>query len=102
MVCTTNYICVAKWYVAADTDTDDQALAQIGGPSAPDLNVTCVVNTGTVQFQVKNHLDVWFTPADASYTVTVSNLIRMPRANMPDMRVIATGDATFAIAGALI
>ncbi len=98
MVCTTNYTCVPVWYLAADVDV----IAQIGGPSAPDLNVTCVVNTGTVQFQVKDELDAWFTPADASYTVTVSNLIRMPRANMPDMRVLATGDATFSIAGALI
>ncbi len=98
MVCTTNYTCVAKWYLAADVDV----IAQIGGPGAPDLNVTCIVNTGTVLFQVKDELDAWFTPADASYTVSVSNLIRMPRANMPDMRVLATGDATFSIAGALI
>lgn len=97
VVCTTNYICVPKWYVAADLDV----IAQIGGPSAPDLNVTCQVNTGNIQFQVKNDADDWFTPADASYTVTVSNVIRMPRANMPDMRVLATGDATFAITGAL-
>lgn len=98
MVCTTNYTCVQKWYLAADVDV----IAQVGGPSAPDLNVTCIVNTGTIQFQVKDDNDAWFTPADASYTITVSNLIRMPRANMPDMRVLATGDATFAIAGALI
>ncbi len=98
MVCTTNYTCVPVWYLAADVDV----IAQIGGPNAPDLNVTCIVNTGTVQFQVKNELDAWFTPADASYTVSVSNVIRMPRANMPDMRVLATGNATFSIAGALI
>lgn len=98
MVCSTNYICVAKWYLAADVDV----IAQIGGPSAPDLNVTCQVNTGTVQFQVKNDQDAWFTPADASYTVTVSNVIRMPRANMPDMRILATGDATFSVTGELL
>lgn len=97
-ICTTNYICVAKWYVLTDVDV----IAQIGGPSAPELNVTCVVNTGTVQFQVKDDQDAWFTPADASYTVTVSNVIRMPRANMPDMRVLAFGDATFSITGALV
>jgi hypothetical protein len=96
--CTTNYTCVPVWYVSTDVDV----IAQIGGPSAPDLNVTCIVNTGTIQFQVKNELDAWFTPADASYTVTVSNVIRMPRANMPDMRVLATGNATFSVTGALI
>ena len=98
VVCTTNYICVPKWYVAADLDV----IAQIGGPSAPDLNVTCIPGTGSVQFQVKDNDDVWFTPADASYTISVSNVIRMPRANMPDMRVLAFGDATFAITGALL
>jgi len=96
--CTTNYTCVPTWYDSTDVDV----IAQIGGPSAPDLNVTCQVNTGTILFQVKNDQDAWFTPADASYTVTVSNVIRMPRANMPDMRVLATGDATFSITGALI
>ena len=97
-ICTTNYTCVLVWYSSADT----AVIAQIGGPSAPDLNVTCVVGTGTVQFQVKDDQDAWFTPADASYTVSVSNVIRMPRANMPDMRVLATGNALFSIAGALI
>jgi hypothetical protein len=98
MVCTTNYTCELVWYVL----TDLEVIAQIGGPSAPDLNVTCIVNTGNVQFQVKDADDAWFTPADASYTVTVSNVIRMPRANMPEMRILAMGDATFAVSGALI
>lgn len=94
---TTNYVAVPVWYTLTDVDV----IAQIGGPSAPDLNVTCVVNTGNVQFQVKDENDVWFTPADASYTVTVSNVIRMPRSNMPSMRILATLDATFAVYGAL-
>ncbi len=97
MVCTTNYTCVPVWYVLTDVDV----IAQAGGPSEPDLNVTCVVGTGTVQFQVKDDQNAWFTPADASYTVTVSNLIRMPRGNMPEMRVLATGNATFAVHGPL-
>ena len=62
VVCTTNYICVPKWYVLTDIDV----IAQIGGPSAPDLNVTCIPGTGSVQFQVKDENDDWFTPADAS------------------------------------
>jgi len=97
-VCTTNYTCVPTWYTSVDVDV----IAQIGDQAAPDLNVTCVCGTGSVQFQVKNDQDAWFTPADASYTVTVDNVIRMPRANMPDMRILATGDATFSVTGALI
>jgi hypothetical protein len=96
-ICTTNYTCVPVWY----DNTAVDVIAQIGGPSAPDLNVTVIAGTGTVQFQVKDDQDAWFTPADASYTITVSNIIRMPRANMPEMRVLATGDALFAITGAL-
>ena len=96
--CTTNYTCTPTWYTVADTDV----IAQAGDPSEADLNVTCIPKTGDIQFQVKDELDAWFTPADASYTVTVSNVIRMPRSNMPTMRIIATGDATFSIAGPLI
>ena len=97
MVCTTNYTCVLVWYVLTDT----AVIAQAGGPSEPDLNITCIPNTGNVQIQVKDELDAWFTPADASYTVTVANVIRLPRGNMPETRILATGDATFAVHGAL-
>lgn len=97
MTCTTNYVCTPKWYVAADTDV----IAYAAGPHAPDLNVTCVVKTGNIQFQVKDELGAWFTPTEASYTVLASNLVRLPRANMPDIRIIATSDATFSIEGSL-
>lgn len=95
--CTTNYTCVPKWYVAADLEV----IAQAAGPSAVDLNVTCIVKTGDIQFQVQDELGVWFTPAEASYTVQASNLVRLPRANMPAVRIIATADATFSVQGAL-
>lgn len=97
MTCTTNYVCTPVWY----TSTDLEVIAYAAGPHAVDLNVTCVVGTGDVQFQVKNNLGVWFTPSEASYTVTASNLVRLPRANMPDVRILATGTATFAIEGSL-
>ena len=96
-ICTTNYSCVPVWYTSADTDV----IAQTAGPSAVDLNVTCIVNTGNIQFQIKDENDAWFTPSEASYTVLASNLVRLPRANMPDVRILATGDATFSVAGAL-
>lgn len=102
-ICTTNYTCTPKWYTAADSTegggTDVILFAD--GPHAEDTNVTCVVNGGDIQFQVKDENDAWFTPSEASYTVNASNLVRIPRANMPDIRILATADATFSIAGAV-
>ena len=101
--CSTNYTCTPIWYTNADSTegggTDVVALAK--GPYGADLNVTCVVNAGNIQFQVKDALGAWFTPAEASYTVTASNLVRLPRKNMPDIRIYATSDATFYVEGAL-
>lgn len=93
----TNYIITNKWYVAADTDV----IAVADGPYAVDLNITCIVKTGNIQFQIKDELDAWFTPSEASFTILESGLIRLPRANMPDMRILATLDATFSVHGAL-
>lgn len=95
--CSTNYVCTPIWYVAAD----DDVIAYAAGPHAVDLNVTCIVKTGNIQFQVKDDEGEWFTPSEASYTVLASNLVRLPRANMPDVRIIATADATFSIEGSL-
>lgn len=102
-ICTTNYTCTPKWYVAGDASENggEDVILYSKGPHAEDTNVTCVVNSGNIQFQVKNENDAWFTPSEASYTVTASNLVRIPRANMPDIRILATSDATFSIAGAL-
>lgn len=101
--CSTNYTCTPKWFTISDQveNGGDDVIAYAAGPYAQDLNVTCVVNSGTVQFQVKDNNGAWFTPAEASYTVHDSNLVRLPRSNMPDVRVIATGDATFYIEGSL-
>tara|TARA_R110000822_G_scaffold186657_4_gene325621 strand:+ start:453 stop:737 length:285 start_codon:yes stop_codon:yes gene_type:complete len=93
------------WYTAADNSEADpvgtDVIAYASGPHAVDLNVSCVVNTGNIQFQIQDNNQAWFTPSEASYTVLASNLVRLPRANMPDIRVLATGDATFSITGAL-
>lgn len=94
-ICATNYVCTPVWYTSANEDV----IVHAGSPSAVDLNVTCIVNTGNIQFQVKDNNGVWFTPAESSYTVTDSNLVRLPRSNMPDIRILATGDATFSVAG---
>ncbi len=101
--CSTNYVCTPIWYTQANQveNGGEDVIAYASGPYAQDLNVTCVVKTGTIQFQVKDELGAWFTPAEASYTVNDSNLVRLPRANMPDVRVIATSDATFYIEGSL-
>ena len=103
--CTTNYVCTPVWYTAADNSeivpAGTDVIAYASGPHSVDLNMTCVVKTGEIQIQVKNELGVWFTPSEASYTVQDSNLVRIPRANMPDLRFIATADATFSIEGSL-
>ncbi len=95
--CSTNYTCTPVWFTAADEDV----IAQAAGPHAVDLNVTCIVKAGNIQFQVQDETGAWFTPTEASYTVTASNLVRFPRANMPAMRILATADATFSVNGAL-
>lgn len=101
--CSTNYTCTPIWYTIADSEEEGgtDVVLTAKGPYAPDVNVTCVVNAGNIQFQVKDADGDWFTPAEASYTVTDSNLVRIPRSNMPDIRVLATVDATFYIEGAL-
>ena len=101
--CTTNYVCTPVWYtVTNNSDTGGtDVIAYASGPHTVDLNMTCVVKTGTVQIQVKDELGVWFTPSEASYTILDSNVVRIPRANMPDLRFIATADATFSIEGSL-
>lgn len=103
--CSTNYVCTPIWYDVnnnSDLDPDNiDVIAYAAGPYAEALNVTCVVNSGTVQFQVKDNLGNWFTPSEASYTVQDSNCVRLPRANMPDVRIIATGDAFFYVEGSL-
>jgi hypothetical protein len=101
--CSTNYVCTPVWYdVTANSDTGGKdVIAYASGPHSVDLNMTCVVKTGEVQIQVKDELGVWFTPTEASYTIQDSNVVRIPRANMPDMRFIATADATFSVEGVL-
>lgn len=101
--CSTNYVCVPIWYDVDDKTEEGgtDVIAYAAGPYAQDLNVTCVVGDGTVQFQVKDHTGAWFTPSEVSYTVSDSNLVRLPRANMPDVRIIATGTAKFYVEGPL-
>ncbi|ANJ20731.1 virion protein [Roseobacter phage RD-1410Ws-07] len=103
--CSTNYVCNPIWYTEQNNSTvypdNEDVIAYAAGPHAVDLNVTCDVRSGNVQFQVKDRDGNWFTPAEASYTVTDSNCVRLPRANMPDVRIIATADAAFYVEGSL-
>lgn len=89
--------CAPKWYVA----TDEDVIVQACGPHAVDLNITCITKNGNIQLQVQDEEGVWFTPTEASYTVEESNLVRLPRANMPAIRILATVDATFHVQGSL-
>lgn len=96
-ICTTTYVCTPKWYDATDTDV----IVRAAGPHAVDLNVVCWVGDGNIQFQVQDPDGNWFTPSEASYTVVDSNCVRLPRANMPDIRILATGTAKFHVVGDL-
>lgn len=99
----TNYTVTPKWFDINDKTEEDgeDVIAFAAGPYAVDLNITCEVNAGNIQFQVRDSNGDWFTPAEASYTVLDSNLVRLPRANMPDIRIIATADAKFMVTGSL-
>ena len=101
--CTTNYVCTPVWYTSVNSTEGGgkDVISHAKGPSAQDLNVTCIVNTGNVQFQIKDENGIWFTPTEASFTITDSSLIRLPTANMPDIRILATGNAIFSVAGNL-
>ncbi len=105
--CSTNYTCRPVWYDATDRsdppvgEAKDDVIAKAGSPHSEDLNVVCFTGSGDVQFQVQDPDGNWFTPSEASYTVASSNVVRLPRANMPDVRIIATGDAKFSVSGSL-
>ena len=102
-ICSTNYVCVPVWYTSADQteNSGTDVVVFASGPYAKTVNVICVVKTGEIQVQIKDELDVWFTPADVSFTMDVSGVLPLVRANMPDIRIIATADATFSIQGRL-
>ncbi|MBL4704065.1 MAG: hypothetical protein JKY54_06065 [Flavobacteriales bacterium] len=54
---------------------------------------------GNVQFQFMNAAGTWITPPDAAYTVSIFSVLAIPRVNMPDTRIIATGGARFMLSG---
>lgn len=99
----TNYIVTPKWFDINDKTEEggEDVIAYAAGPHAVDLNIVCDVKSGNIQFQVRDSEGNWFTPAEASYTVLDSNCVRLPRANMPDVRIIATADAKFMVTGSL-
>ena len=93
----TTYTVTPIWYTSANTDV----IAYADGPHADDINISCFPKTGSIVIQIKDENDTWVTPSEAAYTILESGLVRLPRANMPDMRILATGDAVFAISGEL-
>ena len=56
--------------------------------------------SGDVQLQLRGSDGEWFTPDDASYTITVTDTFRIERRNGRALRIIATGDAVFSVTGA--
>lgn len=105
-ICSTNYVCTPQWFDATynlDTHPDGpgNVIISASGPHAQDVNMVCWVADGNVQIQTEDPDGNWFTPGEASYTVTDSTIVRIPRANMPNLRIIATQGAKFYIEGAL-
>jgi len=102
---TTNYTVTPTWFTSDDSEENggEDVIALAAGPHAVALNITCIPKTGSVQLQVRDENGDWFTPAPiiGHYTVTDSTLLTLPRANMPDVRILAVGDATFSITGSL-
>ena len=103
--CSTNYTCTPVWYDSThNTDThpdSEDVIIRGAGPYTPDNNIVCDVGTGNVKIQVKNKDGEWFTPSASQWTIIDSDCVRLPRANMPDVRIIASGDAEFHITGSL-
>jgi len=63
--------------------------------------VTVDAGTGNVQFQYRDKDGAWMTPTDAAYTVSEDAVIRIPRNNMPEQNITATGDAQFSVSGSI-
>lgn len=56
--------------------------------------------TGSVELQLWSlTADDWYTPAAAEYTIAVQDAFAIERRNRPPLRIVATGDASFASFG---
>ncbi len=79
----------------------DPYLIKSGGYSSTDAaSIVVAPGTGNVQVQIRGTDDLFFTPADASYTLDAADVYLLPRRNRPEVQLIATGTAQFYVIGA--
>lgn len=52
---------------------------------------------GDVQIQFRNAQGTFTTPAAAEYTISTAGPFLLTRANAPETRILATGDAQFEV-----
>ena len=69
--------------------------------TSPSIGPVEPLTVGEIEFQIRDDENNWITPEEASYAVGASNLVRLPRANMPEMRILANGRSVFSIHGAI-
>lgn len=98
-----NFARSSVWYTSADSEEQngDDVIIYADNPYQEDLVMIVEPNAGDVQIQVKDSSDNWFTPTGSEFTITEKTLVKIPRKNMPDTRILATSDATFCIHGSV-
>lgn len=79
--------------------SSDEVILKGGTSYAPPINIICIANSGQIEFQIQDNNEAWFTPSDPSFTVNVSAIKEFHNANMPDVKIKATNDATFYVLG---
>lgn len=80
------------WY-----DSDNPYVFSAGKHFETPASLAVDPGNGNVQIQFPSRLGVWTTPVDAAYTISVFGIYQVPRANMFETRILATGTAQFSI-----
>lgn len=83
---------ISAWFTSADS-----YVIHSGRHYEAPITVTVDPGTGNVQIQFKNSAGTWTTPADVAFTIDAFGVYELPRANVPEARIIATGNAQFQI-----
>lgn len=78
--------------------TNPKILRQ-GWTNENEVTLQVDVTSGTVELQIEDAGNAFYTPAEPDFTISVSGSYVLPRLNRPRTQVIATGDAEFKIIG---
>lgn len=100
-----NYTVTFTWFTSADAVENNGTDVIIHSDNIFQDPITVITepNTGTIQIQVKGSDGEWFTPDLPEFSNQSQNksLMFVGRKNMPETRVLATGNAKFALIGPL-